>query len=332
MINLKKEIISLSRQMGIDKIGFTSRECLMDAPPSGDLGYVLPSARSAISLAVALDKEAIRAYLSKRDQMAHVLDHKLSYKKLKEAELAIEAFLKEKGFETVALFPNLQYRRTGGFMAMEPLLSHRYVAVASGIGWIGWSGNLITPEYGAPVSLSTVVTSAELEPDPVVGGDFCNNCRLCVGTCPSHYIARKNEVRVAVAGSSCAYNKKASNFRCVVTCGGANGVSKPDAKWSTWSYQVLDLPGLGDEDKFLQKVREYAQDPNKRLLRALFILEERVNTWEDFSEFWDKVLLTCGNCMLVCWPKMEDRKENYRLLTKSGRAVRGKTGVEVVRS
>jgi hypothetical protein len=46
-MSLKEEIISLSRQMGIDKIGFTTRERLADAPPSGDLGYVLPEARSA---------------------------------------------------------------------------------------------------------------------------------------------------------------------------------------------------------------------------------------------------------------------------------------------
>ena len=37
-------------------------------------------------------------------------------------------------------------------------------------------------------------------------------------------------------------------------------------------------------------------------------------------------VLTCGNCMLICWPDKEDRKENYRLLTTSGRVIRGKDG------
>ena len=48
MATLKEEITSVARGMGIDKVGFTSKERLQDAPPSGDLGYVLPSARSAI--------------------------------------------------------------------------------------------------------------------------------------------------------------------------------------------------------------------------------------------------------------------------------------------
>jgi epoxyqueuosine reductase QueG len=90
MATLKEEITSVARDMGMDKVGFTFKERLQDAPPSGGLGYILPSARSAISLAVALDKAAIRAFLSKEDQMAHVNDHRQSYMKLKEAEEVIQ--------------------------------------------------------------------------------------------------------------------------------------------------------------------------------------------------------------------------------------------------
>jgi len=79
MTGLKQEITSIAREMGIDKVGFTSRERLRDAPPSGDLPYILPTAKSAISLTVALDKAAIRAYLAKENQMRHVNDHNMSY-------------------------------------------------------------------------------------------------------------------------------------------------------------------------------------------------------------------------------------------------------------
>jgi len=51
-----------------------------------------------------------------------------------------------------------------GRLGMNPDLSHRYLAVRSGVGWFGFSGNVITPEYGAAVILGTCVTSAELEP------------------------------------------------------------------------------------------------------------------------------------------------------------------------
>ena len=208
----------------------------------GTWGTYFPSARSAVSLAVALDKAAIRAFLGKRDQMAHVNDHKQSYMKLNQGARAIQGLLRDRGYQAAALYPNFGYRKNLPFMTMAPLLSHRYVAVASGIGLLGWSGNLITPEYGAPVSLSSVITSAELEPDPLVEGDVCQNCRLCVGTCPSHFISMREETQVSIAGRTYVHNKKAHNLRCHVTCGGANGVPYPDAKWSTWSYSGSSSP------------------------------------------------------------------------------------------
>jgi len=79
MVGLKEEIRSIGRQMGVDKIGFTTKERLKDAPPSADLEYVLPGARSAISLCIAFDKAAIRPYLSKQDMWAHNTDHKAVY-------------------------------------------------------------------------------------------------------------------------------------------------------------------------------------------------------------------------------------------------------------
>jgi epoxyqueuosine reductase len=152
-MSIKEEIIAIARGIGIDKVGFTLRQRLENAPPSGDLGYVLPSAKSAVSLAVALEKPAIRAYLSKEDQIAHVRDHKLSYVKLVDAAQAIAELLRKRGYEAVSPWPNIEYRENMPYMAMVPPVSHRYIACAAGLGWLGWSGNLIMPEYGAAVSL-----------------------------------------------------------------------------------------------------------------------------------------------------------------------------------
>ena len=54
MLGLKEEIISITKEWGIDNVGFTSRERLEDTPPSADLGYVLPGARSAVDARTAL--------------------------------------------------------------------------------------------------------------------------------------------------------------------------------------------------------------------------------------------------------------------------------------
>lgn len=331
MTGLKQEIRSIAREMGIDKVGFTSRERLRDAPPSGDLAYILPTARSAISLIVALDKAAIRAYLAKENQMSHVKDHNMSYIKLKEAGKAIQDLLRDRGYEASFHYPNFEYRQGLPFMTMVPPLSHRYVAVASGIGSLGWSGNVITPEYGAPVSLSSIVTSAELEPDPLLAVDCCQKCHLCAASCPSNFISIKEETHLSIADRTYVHNKKASNLRCNVTCGGANGVKDRNARWSTWSHRVLDLPGPGDDEAFERRVLEYSKDPSNRWLKALLMLEKlELRDPEQFDLFMDSLLLTCGNCMLVCWPDMKDKQENYRLLIRSGRVIKDETGIRIV--
>lgn len=335
-VSLKKEITSIARQMGIDKIGFTTKERLDDAPPSADLSYILPKARSAVSLTIAFDKPAIRAFLAKEDQKAHLKDHAGAYIKLGEAAKAIESLLKDNGYEASAPFVNNQYRKGEPFMALVPTLSHRYVAVAAGIGWLGWSGNLVTPEYGAAVAITSIVTSADLEPDPLAEGYQCEGCHLCASVCSSHFMSKKEEDSVSIAGQTHTHNKKASNLRCVVTCGGCNGMSSPDAEWSTWSYKVLELPGPGDDDAFTQKVDEYCQDPRNRMLKQTIEFFKTVDfpELEDFNRFVNDIMakvLTCGNCMLICWPDKEDRKENYRLLTTSGRVIRGEDGPVVVR-
>ncbi len=51
--------------------------------------------------------------------------------------------------------PNWQAR-------MHPDISHRYVAVASGLGSFGWSGNVGIEGYGTAIILGTVVTTADL--------------------------------------------------------------------------------------------------------------------------------------------------------------------------
>jgi len=94
---------------------------------------------------------------------------------------------------------------------------------------------------------------------------------------------------------------------------------------------VLDLPGPGDDEAFERRVLEYSKDSSNRWLKALLVLEKlELRDPEQFALFMDRLLLTCGNCMLVCWPDMKDRKENHSLLMRSGRVVKDETGIRIV--
>ncbi|NVM01147.1 MAG: hypothetical protein HWN67_02345 [Candidatus Helarchaeota archaeon] len=63
---LNNEIEEFLSKRGAIKVGFATLETLAGGPPSTDLKYVLPEAKSAISYALLFDRKKIRDYLSKK--------------------------------------------------------------------------------------------------------------------------------------------------------------------------------------------------------------------------------------------------------------------------
>lgn len=64
--------------------------------------------------------------------------------------------------------------------------SHKMGANLAGLGWIGKSCLLITPQAGPRVRWCTVLTHAPLEPTGQMGAVRCGTCTDCVDICPVH--------------------------------------------------------------------------------------------------------------------------------------------------
>lgn len=62
--------------------------------------------------------------------------------------------------------------------------SHKYAATRAGLGWVGKSSLLVTPEWGPRVFLRTVLLRAELEAAEPVEEGRCGDCRACISACP----------------------------------------------------------------------------------------------------------------------------------------------------
>lgn len=62
--------------------------------------------------------------------------------------------------------------------------SHKLAAHLAGLGWIGKSCLLITPDAGPRVRFATVLTDAPLEPTGQPMQERCGDCRECVDICP----------------------------------------------------------------------------------------------------------------------------------------------------
>ena len=65
--------------------------------------------------------------------------------------------------------------------------SHRLAAAAAGLGWIGKSCNLISPEAGPRLRLVTVLTDAPLPCGQAIAAR-CGDCQKCRDACPAKAI------------------------------------------------------------------------------------------------------------------------------------------------
>ena len=319
MEKITRRVKELARCYGAETIGIVTTEMLAGGPPSTDLTYVLPDAKSAVSFALPLDQELIAPWFNKQDHAAHFQNNIRTNVIASGISMAIANYLKHKGHPAVPLEANTDYRTDteNGIYDEIPPISHRYLAVRCGVGFFGLSGNVLTKANGAAVILGSAVTTAELIPtDPIpTEENYCDDCLLCEAACASGFINGKEKVTVSMGGMEFSHNKKRNHSRCDYVCGGFAGLHK-SGKWSTWSPARFPIPDK-DEDFFpalVNAVGPYLKRPKSDC--AVF------NTLMP----GDKVELTCGNCQLICHPDKDVRKKRYKLLTESGVIVQSPDG------
>ena len=66
------------------------------------------------------------------------------------------------------------------------IISNKLPPHLAGLGWIGKSCLLVTPEHGPRVRWVTVLTDAPLEPTGVPMEERCGSCTQCADACPVH--------------------------------------------------------------------------------------------------------------------------------------------------
>jgi len=316
---LEKRIKQIVLEAGAAVAGIASRERFSGLPPSGDPGYLLPSTRSIVSFAIPLDRTIMRDYFSKKDWTSYGANQKEILQTLYGINDLLVRFLEGEGHEALGVDGNCTYRPEEGahditdMTEFVPDFSHQYGAVAAGLGRLGWSGNLLTPDHGAAVLLGTVVTSAPLQPDPLCEENPCDQCGFCTLVCPVGMMDRKKGDRAVVAGITEEIAARRPHTCCWIGCADYHGLS-PDRKWSNWSPYRVDYPlpvnkaGLDDLCVNLRKADpEIKLEPNQ-------YTDYRAVTFDPDWHF----SATCGNCANICWKDRGEREENMRLILDSG--------------
>ncbi|MGI6635589.1 MAG: hypothetical protein ACOX7B_10510 [Christensenellales bacterium] len=101
-----------------------------------------------------------------------------------------------------------------GSEAPDVQIHFRLAAVACGLGEIGLSKMLLTPQFGPLQRLAFLFTNAELEPDPLYDGPkICRNCKACIRECPGGCLDPIERVKAVVGDKVCEW-AKLDEWRC----------------------------------------------------------------------------------------------------------------------
>ncbi len=68
-------------------------------------------------------------------------------------------------------------------------LPYKTLATRAGMGWIGKSAVLVTPEYGPAVRLAAVLTDMPVKTGTPINESRCGGCLACTKNCPGHAIS-----------------------------------------------------------------------------------------------------------------------------------------------
>jgi epoxyqueuosine reductase len=175
---------------GIDLVGIADARDLILADPPRPPTDLMPTAKSVIVMAVAHSLGAVYApdiklWTRNKMQTSRLLDRtaeKVGRLLEREGFLALPISA-DKPAEIHKLNPDtaekLPHIRTVG------QLSLKHAAASAGMGQIGRSNLLLTPEFGPHQRLGAIVTEAPLEPDPRHEGELCiPDCMKCEEACP----------------------------------------------------------------------------------------------------------------------------------------------------
>ena len=183
MDELREELEEYARDLGVDLFGVAD---LTDDQAHSFImrqgGEHISGFPKSVSLGIRL-LDPVVDQLYRHEEPSALYSYRGLYNSananLDRATLLIAKKIQKAGFKA---YP-IPASQTINDRKLEGAISHKLSAHLSGLGWIGKSCLLITPEHGPRVRFATILTDAPFEPGKPVKNE-CGDCRDCVDICP----------------------------------------------------------------------------------------------------------------------------------------------------
>ena len=238
--NMKQKIKDFALGLGVDDVGFATASDYY-SPLTLALDTMFPQAKTLIVMvyreASHCESENMRIAMSGRLGIMDFMkscNYKLS--RFLERECTAKAMVMPASYPS-NISPESKFGLIGDF-------SHRHAAIAAGLGNWGRNNLVIHPTLGARVLFSTILSDIELPSDPPVTQELCNECNLCVNSCP---------------GGALDEEGKTDQMKCLAH-------SQPYGVGANIRFWTRFIDGTPEEQKIMMRSPEYM-----RLYQASFI-------------------------------------------------------------
>jgi len=213
-----EQVKRVAKALGADAVGIGPIERWQGAPVQMDPRQIMPEARSVVAMAFRVMRGSLRGVeegtlFSNYSAMGY---GGITYLYMPLTVINLCRMIEDEGYEALPMGHQSDWRAIdnegrlrGGYSrpvapgraAPDVMIHLRIAAYLCGLGEIGYSKVLLTPQFGPRQRVGVVITEAELDPDPIYDGPaLCNRCMACVRECPGRAISAERTVRVTLAG------------------------------------------------------------------------------------------------------------------------------------
>jgi ferredoxin len=254
--------------VGVDVLGVAPIERFEGAPPGRHPADLYPDAKSVITIGFRITRGSLRGIEEGTDWAAYDFMSYggivMMYSVIAQRELS--RFIEDHGYEAVP-FIHTCSKQAGepvapGKPRPDVLLNERILAVAAGMGEIGYSRMFLSTRFGPAIRVFPILTNAVLQPDPMVRTGICDGCRRCVKECPPEAISASQTESVTIAGQT--YEMGNIDIDKCSWChhGGMRAVSPFISRDVSikgeggvlYSKELMDIPYCGSQNRLLHHV------------------------------------------------------------------------------
>jgi len=182
---LKKALKTQAEKIGVNLIGIAS-----PTPWNDDLGFHPKDIFPRVKSVIAIGSRYVFGSISSPSFRSRLVGLTTGPARATALAFNLSGWFQSQGYyalptpdEIATSIEHLQYDPT--YKALyRPQLDNRVTAVAAGLGHIGKNGLVVTETLGSRVAWCSILTDAQLEPDPPYTRDLCGDCKLCIEACP----------------------------------------------------------------------------------------------------------------------------------------------------